>query len=760
VSKKYDCQGDLLDFTIILQLVLNHEMSQHAYQYSIHCLSDGSDYTDVTLLLTIERGTTFCQRYAISGMTTMAARLAADQRIPLHSIRACFGNGLPSILLALSEVGVAEVTWCGFTVDTQHAEELVSATLGSRRQYPLVRTCQVPTDGIWYQLYDDNYVRAHGKYVGGQIVWIYSLLKYRVRAEGDVDTNTSFSIALIPPTMDINYLHPLPENIELMCHIFLRKSKDDVNLDKTRYFYTNPSASNDRILKRATKQAQKLNSILPFLIPFRKSSRNCPHPMQLYPASSLCLNTWKIQDTTIAHESNYKLSNAHSILDENLSLQNQKDSHIPRELIEKVRSIWVAKSQRDENEIDIDDDEEEDSKNEHFDNDTPKPLLVPHLLVLGTGCATPSASRGSSGYAILTPNENYASSLKLTAILDCGEGTLTNLYRHLPSCGGSVNEQLTHLKVIWISHAHLDHFGGLFDVLRACYEARKREYAVSNKRQKADVQATSFVYSQVRSCCMLVPNNWRDNDIPVVIAPVKVLKFLRACCDGLPPEEKQMYYHGISHRGWRLGDNCMAQNWLQDTLPFTLNSYPVNHGGEAHGVQLDFHEPHKFCLAYSGDTRPCCPISPSSTRMHQQSNVLRHPIRLGDRRQYQGRPFGNVSLLLHEATFEDEDHAMAIEKRHSTISEAIHVAQQVSAKACLLTHFSQRYSKSSCIMQETIALEESKTNLRAAFAIDGFLVPLTDDAMTQLPAASYLLQLVLQEYHKETECSDSMKKEI
>ena len=48
-------------------------------------------------------------------------------------------------------------------------------------------------------------------------------------------------------------------------------------------------------------------------------------------------------------------------------------------------------------------------------------------------------------------------------------------------------------------------------------------------------------------------------------------------------------------------------------------------------------------------------------------------------------------LLIHEATFEDEMRGEALAKKHSTTGEALSIASQMRAKACLLTHFSQRY---------------------------------------------------------------------
>lgn len=51
------------------------------------------------------------------------------------------------------------------------------------------------------------------------------------------------------------------------------------------------------------------------------------------------------------------------------------------------------------------------------------------------------------------------------------------------------------------------------------------------------------------------------------------------------------------------------------------------------------------------------------------------------------------TVLVHEATFDDDMQGDAIAKRHSTISEAIGVGAAMGARRVILTHFSQRYSK-------------------------------------------------------------------
>jgi ribonuclease Z len=73
-----------------------------------------------------------------------------------------------------------------------------------------------------------------------------------------------------------------------------------------------------------------------------------------------------------------------------------------------------------------------------------------------------------------------------------------------------------------------------------------------------------------------------------------------------------------------------------------------------------------WSVVFSGDTRPCASVVAAAR---------------------------GATLLVHEATFEDELAGDALAKRHSTLSEALGVARDSGVYRTVLTHFSSRYPK-------------------------------------------------------------------
>ena len=79
------------------------------------------------------------------------------------------------------------------------------------------------------------------------------------------------------------------------------------------------------------------------------------------------------------------------------------------------------------------------------------------MTLLGTGAAIPSKYRNVSGIFI----DLYAGG---TLLMDCGEGSLSQLIRRFGLEGAK--DRLARLQLVWISHFHADHHGGLYEVLR------------------------------------------------------------------------------------------------------------------------------------------------------------------------------------------------------------------------------------------------------------------------------------------------------
>lgn len=104
---------------------------------------------------------------------------------------------------------------------------------------------------------------------------------------------------------------------------------------------------------------------------------------------------------------------------------------------------------------------------------------------------------------------------------------------------------------------------------------------------------------------------------------------------------------------------------LKDTLGITkFETAAVIHCADSFGVAIEHQDGWK--IVFSGDTRPC----PTMEEI--------------------GR---GATLLIHEATFEDNLLEEAQHKSHSTTKEAIDSANAMGATFLMMTHFSQRYPK-------------------------------------------------------------------
>ncbi|KAM8845937.1 zinc phosphodiesterase ELAC protein 2 [Spinachia spinachia] len=251
----------------------------------------------------------------------------------------------------------------------------------------------------------------------------------------------------------------------------------------------------------------------------------------------------------------------------------------------------------------------------------------PEVLFLGTGSALPMKLRNVSGTLV-----NISSSQSL--LLDCGEGTFGQLCRHY---GDGVDEALSKISSVFISHQHADHHTGLLMLL---YQRERALRTLGKTFSPVDLVAPSHIMSwlsQYHYCCEEILHH-------INLIPNKAL-----CDDSEPP----------SQRNSALIQALLKKNDLEE-----FQTCAVQHCKNAFACSFTHRAGWK--LAFSGDTMPC------------------------DAFVHTGK---NATLLIHEATLEDGLEEVAMEKRHSTTSQAIGIGMRMNADFIMLNHFSQRYAK-------------------------------------------------------------------
>ncbi|XP_068834978.1 zinc phosphodiesterase ELAC protein 2 isoform X3 [Capricornis sumatraensis] len=244
-------------------------------------------------------------------------------------------------------------------------------------------------------------------------------------------------------------------------------------------------------------------------------------------------------------------------------------------------------------------------------------------------------------------------------LLDCGEGTFGQLCRHY---GDGVDRVLGSLAAVFVSHLHADHHTGLLNILL------QRERALASLGRPCHPLLV-VAPTQLRTWLQQYHNQCQPLLHHVSVIPAKCLQ---KGAEVSSPEVERLINLLLETCGLEEFQTCL-----------------VRHCKHAFGCALVHMSGWK--VVYSGDTMPCEAL-----------------VQMGK----------DATLLIHEATLEDGLEEEAVEKTHSTTSQAIGVGMRMSAAFIMLTHFSQRYAK--------IPLFSPDFNEKVGIAFDHMKVSLGD----------------------------------
>lgn len=300
------------------------------------------------------------------------------------------------------------------------------------------------------------------------------------------------------------------------------------------------------------------------------------------------------------------------------------------------------------------------------------------VTFLGTSASQPTLRRNVSAIAVQRDGDSF--------LFDCGEGTQRQMMKYGTGFG---------CDSIYVTHLHADHCLGITGLLR-----------------------TMGLQGRTEPLTIYGPDKSKNTLDEIVGLGVGRVPF-PVTVEELQPGSKvnyEGYYiiafsvqHGVPALGYAL---CEEERPGRFDVECARNLgvpegplFSMLHSGEAVEVNGQWIQPEEVVgptrpgrkLVYTGDTRP---------------NEMVRKIAEG------------ASLLIHEATFAEEERVRADETRHSTAREAAVIARDAGVSNLLLTHISARYSDN----PSNLLKEAQRVFPEAAVARDGqvFEIPYDD----------------------------------
>jgi ribonuclease Z len=266
------------------------------------------------------------------------------------------------------------------------------------------------------------------------------------------------------------------------------------------------------------------------------------------------------------------------------------------------------------------------------------------VVFLGTGGAVPSARRNTASLLVTRGGERL--------LFDCGEGTQRQMQRSLG---------LVQVDEIYFTHFHADHFLGLPGLLKT-YDLteRGRPLTIYGPRGLRDLfQSMARVIGKLRYRLDLVE-----------LEPGDVID-----CDGAEVRAFPVE-HGVRALGYALVEEKRPGRFDPDAAK-----------------RLGIKEGPKFAALQRGEEveGSSGPVKPSEVM--GESRPGRKLVITGDTAPCRATVDAarGAELLVHDASFAEEEAQRAADTGHSTMGQAAAVAREAEVKLLALVHISSRY---------------------------------------------------------------------
>ncbi len=281
------------------------------------------------------------------------------------------------------------------------------------------------------------------------------------------------------------------------------------------------------------------------------------------------------------------------------------------------------------------------------------------LTLLGTGAALPMPGRFTSAQVLNVNNHLY--------LIDCGEGTQMRL----------TTFQVKRSKIgqIFISHLHGDHFYGLMGLLTS--------FALNDRSQPLDIFSPSGLEEIIQ--VMLHYQGSGASPYEIRFHVVDTTQHQKIFED----HQLEVYSIPLQHRiptsGYLFREkprprNILPEKIAQYNIPFSEikkikagADFKLSDGTYIPNAALTVEPSLPRSYAYCSDT--------------MYAPEIIHYIK-------------GVDILYHEATFLQEDEAIARDNSHSTTHQAATIAKAAAVKQLVIGHFSSRYKDASLFQQE------------------------------------------------------------